>query len=110
MSPVRMHFCTLVALVYGASSRAVRYGMNGTMPATVNSRDGSLETREAEGTAVWPLLTKKSIQRLVISCDFITWFLTLQYSLCVCSQRLCSLRLCSLRLCSLRLGFARLRG
>src|SRR6476661_4233028 len=55
--------------------------MNGTMPATVNSRDGSLETREAEGTAVWPLLTKKSIQRLVISCDFITWFLTLQYSL-----------------------------
>ena len=56
----------------GASSRAVRYGMNGTMPATVNSREGSLETREAEGTAVWPLLTKKSIQRLVISCDFMS--------------------------------------
>src|SRR6478609_6576171 len=55
--------------------------MNGTIPATVNSREGSLETREAEGTAVWPLLTKKSIQRLVISCDFITWLLTLQYSL-----------------------------
>ena len=55
--------------------------MNGTMPATVNSRDGSLETREAEGTAVCPLLTKKSIQRLVISCDFMSCFLTLQYSL-----------------------------
>src|SRR6478735_3282405 len=51
--------------------------MKGTMPATVNSREGSLETRDAEGTAVWPLLTKKSIQRLVISCDFITWLLTL---------------------------------
>ena len=46
--------------------------MKGTMPATVNSREGSLETREAEGTAVWPLLTKKSIQRLVISCDFMS--------------------------------------
>ncbi len=46
--------------------------MNGTMPATVNSREGSLETRDAEGTAVWPLLTKKSIQRLVISCDFMS--------------------------------------
>ena len=37
--------------------------MKGTMPATVNSRDGSLETRDAEGTAVWPLLVKKSTQR-----------------------------------------------
>ncbi len=55
-----------------ASSRAVRYGMNGTMPATVNSKEGSLETSEAEGTAVWPLLTKKSTQRFVISCDFMS--------------------------------------
>jgi hypothetical protein len=46
--------------------------MNGTMPATVNSREGSLETSDAEGTAVWPLLTKKSTQRFVISCDFMS--------------------------------------
>jgi hypothetical protein len=72
MSPVRMHFWMLVAREYGASSRAVRYGMNGTMPATVNSKEGSLETSEAEGTAVWPLLTKKSTQRFVISCDFMS--------------------------------------
>ncbi|MDI2022608.1 hypothetical protein PJL18_03148 [Paenarthrobacter nicotinovorans] len=46
--------------------------MNGTIPATVKRSDGSLETSDAEGTAVWPLLTKKSTQRLVISCDFIS--------------------------------------
>ena len=51
--------------------------MNGTMPATVNSREGSLETSDAEGTAVWPLLTKKSTQRWVISCDFMSCVLTL---------------------------------
>src|SRR6478752_7193530 len=51
--------------------------MNGTMPATVNSSEGSLETSDAEGTAVWPLLTKKSTQRFVISCDFMSCFLTL---------------------------------
>jgi hypothetical protein len=51
--------------------------MNGTMPATVNSSEGSLETSDAEGTAVWPLLTKKSTQRFVISCDFMSCLLTL---------------------------------
>ncbi len=58
MSPVRMHFWTEVARVYGGSSRAVRYGMNGTMPATVNNSDGSEETNEALGTAVWPFDSK----------------------------------------------------
>jgi hypothetical protein len=38
----------------------------------VNSSEGSLETSDAEGTAVWPLLTKKSTQRFVISCDFMS--------------------------------------
>ncbi len=32
--------------------------MNGTMPATVNSSDGSLVTSEADGTIVWPLFSK----------------------------------------------------
>ena len=54
MSRVRTHFCTLVARGYGAGSRPVRYGMNGTMPATVNSSDGSGETSEALGTTVCP--------------------------------------------------------
>ncbi len=60
--------------------------MNGTMPATVNSREGSLETSDAEGTAVWPLLTKKSTQRLVISCDFMSCLLTLLGSRAVREQ------------------------
>ena len=63
MSMVRMHFCTLVARGYGAGTRPVRYGMNGTMPATVNSSVGSSLTSEADGTTVWPRSPKKSSQR-----------------------------------------------
>src|SRR3954464_11706831 len=47
MSRVRMHFCTLVARGYGAGTRPVRYGTNGTMPATVNSSVGASEPSEA---------------------------------------------------------------
>src|SRR3712207_9536252 len=67
MSRVRTHFCTLVARGYGAGSLPVRYGMNGTMPATVNSRDGSGETSEALGTTVCPRLAKCSRKRRRIS-------------------------------------------
>ena len=49
MSRVRTHFCTLVARGYGAGSRPVRYGMNGTMPATVNSSDGSGRDQRGAG-------------------------------------------------------------
>ena len=34
------------------------FQMNGTMPATVNSSDGSSETSEADGTTAWPRLEK----------------------------------------------------
>lgn len=63
MSFVRMHFCTLVALGNGAGTRPDRYGMNGTIPATVNSSEGSSDTSEAEGTTVWPRSPKYSSQR-----------------------------------------------
>ena len=59
MSRVRTHFCTLVARGTGAGSRPVRYGMNGTMPATVNSRFGSsMAGSGALGTTVCPLASK----------------------------------------------------
>src|SRR5215213_8494496 len=67
MSRVRTHFCTLVARGYGAGSRPVRYGMNGTIPATVNSRDGSGEISEALGTTVCPRWAKCSRKRRRIS-------------------------------------------
>src|SRR4051794_16022823 len=67
MSTVRTHFCTLVARGKGAGSRPVRYGMNGTMPATVNSSDGSGEISEALGTTVWSRAAKCSRKRRRIS-------------------------------------------
>src|SRR6476469_3990698 len=67
MSRVRTHFCTLVARGYGAGSRPVRYGMNGTIPATVNSSDGSGETSDALGTTVCPRCAKCSRNRRRIS-------------------------------------------
>src|ERR1700712_1090449 len=67
MSRVRTHFCTLVARGYGAVSRPVRYGMNGTIPATMNSSEGSGDTSEALGTTVWPRFSKCSRKRRRIS-------------------------------------------
>ena len=58
MSAVRMHFCTDTARGAGGVCSPRKYGMNGTMPATVNSSEGSGETREAEGTARWPRCSK----------------------------------------------------
>ncbi len=62
-----MHFCTLVARGKGAGTTPVKYGMNGTMPATVKSSAGSSLTRDAEGTTVWPRSPKKVSQRRWIS-------------------------------------------
>src|SRR3954449_12408318 len=67
MSRVRTHFCTLVARGNGAGSRPVRYGMKGTMPATVKSSDGSGDTRDALGTTVWSRWAKCSRKRRRIS-------------------------------------------
>src|SRR3954470_10487950 len=36
LPPARTHFCTEVARRYGGVSSPVKYGLNGTMPATVN--------------------------------------------------------------------------
>src|SRR5690606_18108265 len=67
MSRVRMHFCTLVARGNGAGTTPVKYGMNGTMPATVYSSAGSSLTSDADGTTVWPRSPKKVSQRRWIS-------------------------------------------
>ena len=48
--------------------------MNGTMPATVNSKEGSGETNDAEGTTLWSFFSKKAFQRRAISCVCITVF------------------------------------
>jgi hypothetical protein len=50
-----MHFCTLVARGYGDGTSPVRYGMKGTIPATVKRSVGSSLTSDADGTTVWPL-------------------------------------------------------
>ena len=47
-------------LVRGASS-PVKYGLNGTMPATVNSTVGSCGIRLADGTTWWPRSAKKPV-------------------------------------------------
>ena len=52
MSKVRTHFCTLVARGNGGFSWPRKYGLNGTMPATVNSSVGSSLISEADGTTV----------------------------------------------------------
>ena len=60
LPPARAHFWLLAARLYGGTSSPRKYGLNGTMPATVNSTVGSCGMRLAEGTAVWPFATKKS--------------------------------------------------
>ena len=46
------------------------YGMKGTIPATVKSKDGSSLISDADGTTVWFLLAKKASHRLLISAVF----------------------------------------
>ncbi len=58
MSRVRTHFCTLVARGHGGVRSPIMYGMNGTIPATVNSSEGSSETSDADGTTACPRLEK----------------------------------------------------
>src|SRR5665213_1778784 len=51
ISMVRKHFCTEVARVHGGVSSPKKNGLNGTMPAIVNSTLGSWGIRLADGTA-----------------------------------------------------------
>jgi hypothetical protein len=68
MSPVRTHFCTLVAVGYGGGASPRKYGLNCTMPALTNSRFGSSRISEALGTSVCPAFLKWFRKRLRISC------------------------------------------
>jgi hypothetical protein len=52
ISKVRTHFCTEVALLYGAGISPRKYGLKGTMPALTRSKFGSSAIKEAEGTTV----------------------------------------------------------
>ena len=54
LPPARTHFWTDAARGYGGASSPTKYGLNGTMPATVNSTVGSCGIRLADGTSVWP--------------------------------------------------------
>ena len=47
--------------VNGGASSPTKYGLNGTMPATLNSTVGSCGIRLADGTGVWPRAAKKSM-------------------------------------------------
>ena len=49
MSTVRKHFCTEVARGHGGASSPTKNGLNGTMPAIVNSTVGSWGIRLADG-------------------------------------------------------------
>ncbi len=51
MSTVRKHFCTEVARAHGGDSSPTKNGLNGTIPAMVNSTDGSWGMRLADGTS-----------------------------------------------------------
>src|SRR5215213_7766093 len=52
--------------------------MNGTMPATVNSSEGSGDTSEALGTTVWPRSAKCSRKRRRISAVCIRLYFALR--------------------------------
>src|SRR4051812_5557225 len=52
--------------------------MNGTMPATVNSSEGSGDTSEALGTTVWPRSAKCSRKRRRISAVCIRLYFNLR--------------------------------
>ena len=64
LPPARTHFWTVTARGNGACCSPVKYDLNGTMPATVNSSVGSWGIRLADGWWVWPRSTKKSTKAL----------------------------------------------
>ena len=69
LPPARTHFCTdVTARWYGAVSSPTKYGLNGTMPATVNSTVGSCGMRLADGTIVWARSAKKPAKACAIVC------------------------------------------
>src|ERR1700712_2755109 len=85
MSSVRTHFCTLVARGKGGVDWPRKNGLNGTIPATVNSRVGSSLISEADGTTVWPARSKCPRKRRRISWVCIT-HLYLRIESCFCDK------------------------
>ncbi len=61
LPPARTHFCELTAVGNGGVSSPTKYGLNGTIPATLNRTVGSCGIRLADGTAACPRSTKKSM-------------------------------------------------
>ena len=61
ISPVRMHFCTLVRRFPSGCFSPSKYGTSGCMPAVVNNTVGSFSgIKDAEEIILCPLLVKKS--------------------------------------------------
>ena len=60
MSTVRKHFWTEVARCHGGTSSPRKNGLNGTIPAMVNSTVGSWGIRLADGTGAWPALDEEA--------------------------------------------------
>ena len=58
MSSVRTHFWLEAMRRFGGVCSPIRYGMNGTMPAMVNSVVGFGEISDAEGMTRWSCLEK----------------------------------------------------
>ena len=71
MSEVRNDFCTEVMRGAGGLRSPRKKGLNGTMPAVVNSRVGSpAGTSDADGMRWWPRSSKKLKYRSRISSPF----------------------------------------
>ena len=71
MSTVRNVFWQVVTRGCGGCSRPRKYGLNGTIPATVNSTDGSCSAgiSDADGSTRWSRSAKKSRKRRRISSE-----------------------------------------
>ena len=61
LPPARTHFCESTIRGYGGFSSPRKYGLNGTMPATLNRSVGSCGIRLADGTCAWSRAVKKSM-------------------------------------------------
>ena len=73
LPPARAHFWLLTARLYGGASSPTKNGLNGTMPATVNSTVGSCGIRLADGTTVWARAAKKSSEGVAELIGVLWW-------------------------------------
>ena len=73
MSDVRNVFWQVVTRGWGGRSTPWKYGLSGTIPAMVNSTEGSYSAgiREAEGSRTWSRASKNSMNVRRISSEVI---------------------------------------